>query len=58
MAKHKFTICAFVDFDIELPVSFIAEEAWPDIYRRGVEEAIRMIYLANVTTTIMPKGLN
>lgn len=59
MPRHKFTICAVIDFDIELPTSnYFKDEEWPQIYRKGVEELMRQMYTAPTTVTLMPKGIN
>lgn len=59
--KHKFTICAVIDFDIELPTStYFKDEEWPHIYRKGVEELLSKMYesRSKVTVSLVPKGIN
>lgn len=61
MPRHKFTICAIIDFDIDLPESnYFKDEEWPQIYRKGVEELIAQMYnsRANASVTLMPNGVN
>lgn len=54
MANHKFSICAIVDFDIEVPTTMlIPDDQWPELYRRGVEHAIRMMYTQPLSVVIV-----